>query len=183
MADIRGAIEPRSDQLNYVDFMAGPAVFTIHHTEDYHDDKGHKRVAIYMVEKPDRPFKASATNVRLMAIAWTDDDKDWPGRRVKLGGDPEVTFGREKVGGIRVLALSHLAQPFTAKLSVGRNKRQEFRVERLDDAPAPPPVPAFASVDEARTYYTERHKAGATAEELTAIQQAASNVTTQNEEN
>ena len=46
MADIRAAIQPRSDQLNYEDFLSGPAVLTIERTEDYKDEKGQARVAI-----------------------------------------------------------------------------------------------------------------------------------------
>lgn len=179
MANIKAAIQPRSDQLNYVDFAAGPEVFTIDHTEDYRDDKGGNRVAIHMVERPGRPFKPSATNLRLMAIGWTDNDTDWPGRRVQLGGDPEVTFGREKVGGIRVLALSDIEQPFTAKLNVSRGRRQSFRVERLDEAPTPPPVPSFATVDEARAYWTERQQAGASMNELETIASTAKNMENQ----
>jgi hypothetical protein len=181
LADIKAAIAPRSDQLNYVDFMAGPDTFTIERTEDYRDEKGGTRVAIHMVERPGRPFKPSATNLRLIAIGWGDDDTGWPGRRITLGGDPEVTFGREKVGGIRVLALSDIAQPYTAKLPITRGKKAEYRVERLDTA-TPPPIPTFATVDAARAYYTERAKAGASPAELDAIK-AAAPAAPNNEEN
>lgn len=173
MADIRAAIQPRSDQLNYEDFVSGPDVLTIERTEDYRDDKGQPRVAIHMAERPGRPFKPSATNLRLLAIAWGDDDTDWPGRRVQLSADPTVTFGGRQVGGIRVTAVSHLPQRFTAKLSVTRGKKQEFPVEPLPDAPTPPPIPEFESVDEARTYYQHRAQNGATPDELQAIQSAA----------
>lgn len=177
MADIRAAIQPRSDQLNYEDFISGPGVLTIERTEDYRDEKGQPRVAIHMVERPGRPFKASATNLRLLAIAWGDKDDDWPGRRVQLSADPTVTFGGKQVGGIRVTALSHLPQRFTAKLSVTRGKKQEFPVEALPDAPPqyaePVPVPVFETVDEARDYYTHRQKAGASPDELAAIANTA----------
>ena len=177
MADIRAAIQPRSDQLNYEDFLSGPAVLTIERTEDYRDEKGQPRVAIHMVEYPGRPFKASKTNVKLLAIAWGEDDTDWPGRRVQLSADPTVTYGGKVVGGICVTALSHLPQRFTAKLSVARGKKKDFPVEPLPDAPPqyaePSPVPVFESLDEARDYYTHRQKAGASPDELQAIIAAA----------
>ena len=177
MADIRAAIQPRSDQLNYEDFLSGPAVLTIERTEDYRDEKGQPRVAIHMVEYPGRPFKASKTNVKLLAIAWGEDDTDWPGRRVQLSADPTVTYGGKAVGGICVTALSHLPQRFTAKLSVARGKKKDFPVEPLPDAPPqyaePSPIPAFESLDEARDYYTHRSKAGASPDELQAIIAAA----------
>lgn len=176
MADIRAAIQPRSDQLNYEDFLSGPAVLTIERTEDYRDEKGQPRVAIHMAEYPGRPFKASKTNVKLLAIAWGEDDTDWPGRRVQLSADPTVTYGGKAVGGICVTALSHLPQRFTAKLSVARGKKKDFPVEPLPDAPQyaePSPIPAFESLDEARDYYTHRQKAGASPDELQAIIAAA----------
>ena len=171
MADIRAAIQPRSDQLNYEDFVSGPAVLTIERTEDYRDEKGQARVAIHMVEYPGRPFKASKTNVKLLAIAWGEDDTDWPGRRVQLSADPTVTFGGKAVGGIRVTALSHLPQRFTAKLSVARGKKKEFPVEILPDMP---PIPEdVQTLAQYQDYYRHRAQSGATAEELAMIQQNA----------
>ena len=177
MADIRAAIQPRSDQLNYEDFLPGPAVLTIERTEDYRDEKGQPRVAIHMVEYPGRPFKASKTNVKLLAIAWGEDDTDWPGRRVQLSADPTVTYGGKAVGGICVTALSHLPQRFTAKLSVARGKKKDFPVEPLPDASPqyaePQPVPQFETVDELRDYFVARQRAGASPAELDQIKNTA----------
>ena len=171
MADIRAAIQPRSDQLNYEDFLSGPAVLTIERTEDYRDEKGQPRIAIHMVEYPGRPFKASKTNVKLLAIAWGDDDTDWPGRRVQLSADPTVTFGGKAVGGICVTAVSHLPQRFTAKLSVARGKKKDFPVEILPDMP---PIPDdVTTLAQYQDYYRHRAQNGATTEELAMIQQNA----------
>ena len=171
MADIRAAIQPRSDQLNYEDFVSGPAVLTIERTEDYKDEKGQARVAIHMVEYPGRPFKASKTNVKLLAIAWGEDDTDWPGRRVQLSADPTVTFGGKAVGGIRVTALSHLPQRFTAKLSVARGKKKDFPVEILPDMP---PIPDdVQTLAQYQDYYRHRAQNGAGPDELAMIQRNA----------
>ena len=171
MADIRAAIQPRSDQLNYEDFVSGPAVLTIERTEDYRDEKGQPRVAIHMVEYPGRPFKASKTNVKLLAIAWGEDDTDWPGRRVQLSADPTVTYGGKAVGGICVTAVSHLPQRFTAKLSVARGKKKDFPVEVLPDMP---PIPDdVQTLAQYQDYYRHRAQNGATPEELAMIQQNA----------
>ena len=174
MADIEKAIEPQSDRQNAVDYMAGPKVFTVAGTSDYRDDKGRARVNIHLAEAPDRPFKPSATNLRLVTIGWGKDDTVWPGRRIKLALDPEVTFGREKVGGVRVVALSHIDQPYTAKLPVTRGKKAEYRVEILPDAPAPPPIPEdVQTLAQYQDYYRHRAQNGAAPEELAFIQQNA----------
>ena len=174
MADIAKAIEPQSDRQNAVDYQTGPKVFTVAGTSDYRDDKGRGRVNVHLAEAPDRPFKPSATNLRLIAIGWGEDDTTWPGRRIKLALDPEVMFGREKVGGIRVVALSGMEQPFTAKLPVTRGKKQEFRVEILPDAPATPPIPDdVQTLAQYQDYYRHRAQNGASPEELAMIQQNA----------
>ena len=174
MADIEKAIEPQSDRQNAVDYMAGPKVFTVAGTSDYRDDKGRAKVNIHLAEAPDRPFKPSATNLRLVTIGWGKDDTAWPGRRIKLALDPEVTFGREKVGGVRVVALSHIDQPYTAKLPVTRGKKAEYRVEILPDAPPAPPIPDdVQTLAQYQDYYRHRAQNGATPEELAMIQQNA----------
>ena len=171
MADIRAAIQPRSDQLNYEDFLSGPAVLTIERTEDYRDEKGQPRVAIHMAEYPGRPFKASKTNLKLLAIAWGEDDTDWPGRRVQLSADPTVTYGGKVVGGICVTAVSHLPQRFTAKLLVARGKKKDFPVEILPDMP---PIPEdVQTLAQYQDYYRHRAQNGAGPEELAMIQQNA----------
>lgn len=137
MANIAKAIEPKSDQQNAVDYLTGPRLFTVAGTSDYLDEKRRAKVSIHLVEAPDRPFKPSATNLRLIVIGWGQDDAAWVGRRIKLDLDPDVRFGGEKVGGIRVVALSDMEQPFTVKLPTTRGKKAEFRVEKLESGPLP----------------------------------------------
>ena len=157
MADIRAAIEPLSDRQNATDYMAGPKTFTITGASDYRDEKGRAKVNIHLAESPDRPFKPSATNLRLIAIGWGEDDSAWSGRRIELSLDPEVTFGREKVGGIRVTALSDMPQPFTAKLPVTRGKKAEYRVTVLPDvAPYTPSRDFITEVQAAETTDAKR---------------------------
>ena len=159
MADIRAAIEPLSDRQNATDYLAGPKTFTISGTSDYRDDKGRAKVNIHLAENPDRPFKPSATNLRLIAIGWGEDDATWVGRRIELSLDPEVTFGRDKVGGIRVTALSDMPQPFTAKLPVTRGKKAEYRVTVLSDAPTPyTPSQDFIALMQAATTGPEKNE-------------------------
>lgn len=183
MADIAKAIEPQSDRQNFVDYLSGPKVFTVTGTSDYRDDKGRAKVNIHLAEAPDRPFKTNATNLRLITIGWGSDDAAWPGRRIKLGGDPTVTFGRDVVGGIRVLALSDIDQPYTAKLPVTRGKKAEYRVEQLPDVPPAPPIPDdVTTLAQFQDYYRFRAQNGAGPDELAAIQSAAPTETPTNEE-
>ena len=175
MVDIAKAIEPRSDQQNYDDYVAGPRTVTV--TEVDRDKE--QRVSIHLAEYPGRPFKPSKTNLRLIAQAWGTEAAAWTGRRMTLAGDPTVKFGGQQVGGIRVVALSHIDKPFTAALTATRGKRATYKVDALPDQPAPPPIPSFATEDDARTYWLKRRDEGATPDELAAIQNAAPTTNTE----
>ena len=170
MVDIAKAIEPRSDQQNYDDYVAGPRTVTV--TEVDRDKE--QRVSIHLAEYPGRPFKPSKTNLRLIAQAWGTEAAAWTGRRMTLAGDPTVKFGGQQVGGIRVVALSHIDKPFTAALTATRGKRTTYKVDALPDAPAPPPIPEdVQTLAQYQDYYRHRAKNGATPEELAMIQQNA----------
>ena len=177
MVDIAKAIEPRSDQQNYDDYVAGPRTVTV--TEVDRDKE--QRVSIHLAEYPGRPFKPSKTNLRLIAQAWGTEAAAWTGRRMTLAGDPTVKFGGQQVGGIRVVALSGIDKPFTAALTATRGKRATYKVDALPDQPAPPPIPSFQTEDDARTYWIKRRDEGATPDELAAIQNAAPTTPTNEE--
>ena len=170
MVDIAKAIEPRSDQQNYDDMLAGPRTVTV--TEVDRDKE--QRVSIHLAEYPGRPFKPSKTNLRLIAQAWGTEAAAWTGRRMTLAGDPTVKFGGQQVGGIRVVALSHIDKPFTAALTATRGKRATYKVDALPDAPTPPPIPEdVQTLAQYQDYYRHRAQNGATPEELAMIQQNA----------
>lgn len=166
--DIAKAIEPRSDQQNYDDMIAGPRTVTVEAVDQ--DKEG--RASIHLAEYPGRPFKPSKTNLRLIAQAWGTEAVQWAGRRLTLAGDPTVRFGGQQVGGIRVVALSHIEKAFTANLTTTRGKRAPYKVDVLPTE-QPPPIPAFNTLADAHAYYRERQQAGATPAELAAIQAAA----------
>lgn len=170
MVDIAKAIEPRSDQQNYDDYVAGPRTVTV--TEVDRDKE--QRVSIHLAEYPGRPFKPSKTNLRLIAQAWGTEAAAWTGRRMTLAGDPTVKFGGQQVGGIRVVALSHIDKPFTAALTATRGKRATYKVDALPDAPPVPPIPDdVQTLAQYQDYYRHRAQNGATPEELAMIQQNA----------
>src|SRR5690606_35659885 len=67
-----------------------------------------------------------------------DDATTWVGRRVELFRDDSITFGRDKVGGIRIAALSHIDKPLSVALTATRGKRAMHTVKPLAEAPATP---------------------------------------------
>src|SRR5699024_2351309 len=102
---MRVVIEKKTDQLNYEDFLGGVTrTVTIAGVK-----KGTKEQQYDIeIEGDQRVWRPAVTVLKLLVEAWGDDATVWVGRRATLYGDPEVKFGREKVGGIRVSHLSHI---------------------------------------------------------------------------
>lgn len=123
--------EPRSDQINYEDFVGGSRVFTVAGvrvgTAEQKYDIG--------LQEEQRVWRPPLTVLRTLIACWGDDATAWQGRQVELYGDPSIRFGKEAVGGIRIKALSHLDEPITVSVTVARGKRQKITIQPLQATP------------------------------------------------
>ena len=136
--DISTAAQPRSDQLNSDDLIGGPQIVTIVEVR-----KGNDEQPVEIVTKefgPGRPYKPGKSMIRVLLAAWGKEASAYTGRRLMLYRDPEIRFGKDQVGGIRISAMSHIDSRLTLALTVTRGRRAPFTVEPLPDA-APPPQP------------------------------------------
>ena len=140
--------EPRSDQWNADDFVAGPRTFTI---KGVKAGAAEQKYDIELVEGEGRVWRPPLTVLRLLIAGWGDDATTWPGHRVTLYRDPSITFGRDEVGGIRVSHMSHIEKRISLALTATRGKRARHIVEPLPDAPdAPTEADVAASTDDAQ---------------------------------
>ena len=178
--DITDSLAANSAQQNYDEYLAGPKTVTV---AEVTQGTVEQPVNVELVEFPGKPFKPAKSVRRVLAAAWGTDASKWTGRRLTIYGDPSVRYGGKEVGGLRVSHVSHIDKPITVALTVTRGKRAPFTVQPLPDAPAPPPIPAFNTEDDARTYWLKRRDEGATPDELAAIQAAAPTTPAQNEDN
>lgn len=126
--DISGSLAPRSDQQNFDDYAAGPKTLTI---SEVKQGSAEQPVEIHVVEFPGRPYKPSKSMRRVLVAAWGAEASVYVGRKIQLYGDPEVTFGRDKVGGIKIAALSHIEKPLSISLTVTRGRRAPFVVQPI----------------------------------------------------
>ena len=144
--NIEDTLAPNSDQLDAIELVAGPRVFTI---ERVTRGNLEQPVNVHFVNFP-RPWRPSKGMRRVLAACWGADASVWAGRRVELFYDPEVTFGKEKPGGTRIKSLSHIDGPKKTPLLVTRGKSTIYTVEPLPDAPsAPTEADVTASTNEA----------------------------------
>lgn len=137
--DMTKLIEPRSDQMNAEDLLSGPRTFTI---TDVREGSAEQRVRVFLAEFPqNRPWLPNVTMCRLMVLGWGPESNDWHGKRVTLYRDPDVRFGRDQPGGIRISHMSGIRRPITANLTVTKGRRGPYRVEPLTEDALPAKVP------------------------------------------
>lgn len=132
--DMTRTIEPRSDQLNFDDVAAQAVTVTI---TGVTRGTPEQPVNVELAEYPGRPYKPGKSMRRVLVACWGKDSSVYAGRRIRLYGDPDVRFGRERVGGIRISHLSHIGEPMTVMLTVTRGRRAPFTVQPLPDDETP----------------------------------------------
>ena len=123
--DITKTTEPRSDQINFDDVSAASITVTISEVRKGSTDQP---VELHLAEYPGRPYKPGKSMRRVLVAAWGADASKYVGRRLHLYGDPDVKFGGQSVGGIRIRAMSHIPGPARVNLTVTRGKREPFEV-------------------------------------------------------
>lgn len=126
-------IKKNTDQLNYEDFLGGVTrIVTITGVSP-----GRKEAQYDIsIEGDDRYWRPPATVLKLLSLAYGDDDSNWIGKRAQLFGDPEVRApGGKKAGGIRVSHLSHLKddKPLVASLTITRGQSAIFTVQPITE--------------------------------------------------
>lgn len=85
----------------------GPMLLTMSHVapvnvaqDDQPEDLKH---ALYFTEDS-KPLVLNRTNIEAIASIAGNDTDDWPGKRVVLYNDPNVSFAGKRTGGIRIRA-------------------------------------------------------------------------------
>ena len=131
--DITDTLAPDSTQLDAIDLLGGPRIFTV---SGVAKNNAEQPLNVTLAEFP-RVWRPGKSMRRVLAACWGTDASQWTGRRVELYCDPDVPFGKEKVGGTRISRLSHISGVQRVPLLVSRGKSAIYTVEPLPDAPAP----------------------------------------------
>ena len=129
MASLTHTILSKSDQLNADDLLTGPAVAKI---EAVIVTNNEQQPVIIKLSGGYRPWKPCKTERRILVYAWGEEGDAYVGRTVHLIRDDNVRFGRDKVGGVRIYAMSHLAEKVDKYLSVSRGKKEPRIVYPLE---------------------------------------------------
>lgn len=126
--DISAALVASSDCLNAADLTGNPVVATIKAVR-----KGDqvKPVIVDLEGMDGRPWKPSKGMLRVLAHAWGTEADQWVGRLVKLENNPDVIYAGAKVGGVEVIALSHIPKAFTVPVRISQKVVKQHSVTVL----------------------------------------------------
>lgn len=152
MNDMTGAIEPKSDQINADDLIAGDLTITITGVKIAPGAEQPVSIQFAGSSKVFRPCKSMS---RVLVAVWGADANRYIGRSLKLYRDPDVTWGGMKIGGIRIREMSDMegSRPVTLALTDKRGSRKPTIVKPLV-APKPVdvgPGEGAATIEAART--------------------------------
>jgi hypothetical protein len=128
--DLTKSIEPRSDQVNADDLIAGPITYTIREVIQGAAESPFD----FLLVETDRAYRPSKTMRRVIVNAWGAEAKNYTGRRLTLYREPSIRFAGQPVGGIRISHLSHIEKQLEIMLQTTRGKREKFTVDPLPDA-------------------------------------------------
>lgn len=135
--NLNSTIIPKSDQTNADDLLSGPRTIKITSVQPGSKEQP---VSIGYENDAGRPYKPSKSMRRVLVTIWGAEGGSYIGKRITLYCDPEVKFGGDKVGGIKISHASDITQPVTINLTETRGRRKPFVVQPLIEEVAKPAV-------------------------------------------
>lgn len=128
--DLTQTIIPKSNQLNFDDFLSGESK-TIKITDVTGTSESEQPIAINYEGDNGKPYKPSKGMRRVLVAIWGKDSKNYIGRSLTLYGDPKVRFGAQAVGGIRISHMSDINESRTLALTESKANKKPFTVQPL----------------------------------------------------
>ena len=132
MIDLSKTIEPKSDQMNADDLIAGSKTIKITSVKVC---AGEQPASICYEGGDGKPYKPCKSMLRVLVKAWGKNGEDYIGRTLTLYNDPEVKWAGGEVGGIRISHMSDISERFTMMLTQSRGRRAPFAVEPIFTEP------------------------------------------------
>lgn len=129
VADLRGTIVPKSDQLNAEQLLGGDMTITVTDVRMGSEDQP---VILHYTNDQGRPYKPCKTMRKLLIFAWGEDGRNWIGKSMTLYNDQAVRFGGMTVGGIRISHLSHIERDISVSLTATKGKKAMHTVLLLE---------------------------------------------------
>ena len=158
--DIAAASAPRSDQLNADSLIAGPITVTV---ASVHKGNKEQPIIIELEGHPGTPWKPCKGMLRILIAGWSDNPREWIGKRLTLFRNPSVKYAGVAVGGIEISHMSDIPRQLEATKTIAKGIKSPFVVKRLDE-PAKPTL-----TDSEATYVADCTKEIAAAESIEVL--------------
>lgn len=166
--DMSKTIVPKSDQMNYDDFPAGPKTITITGVKGASNENDQQPVSVHYEGDNGKPYKPCKSMRRVMVAVWGVNAIEYVGKSMTLFGDPNVLWAGKKVGGIRISHMSHIKDEINLALTASKGRRLPHRIQPLKiDMSDPDPIgdeSLTTSTNEAEPYETLYERAKGQAE-------------------
>jgi len=126
--DIAALTIGKAEQLTADALLSGPLDITI--TGLKPGPTPEQPLAIYY-EGSRLPYVPCLSMRRVLLGLWGQQLVEWKGRRIRLYRDAGVSYGGQRVAGIRISHLSHIEREEEWPLTLGRGKKIAYRVKPL----------------------------------------------------
>lgn len=130
MSDMLDTIVPKSDQLNYDDFI-GRESRVIKITKVTKKDTKEQPISIFFEGDEGRPYKPSKGMRVAIINCWGDKKENYVGKFLRLYGEPKVKWAGKEQGGIRISEASDISEPVTFLLTIAKGVRVNYTVKPL----------------------------------------------------
>lgn len=129
ITDLRSTIIPKSDQLNAEQLLGGPITISI--TDVRIGSSAEQPISVHYEGENGRPYKPCKTMRKVLIFAWGPDGREWIGRSLTLYNDPQVKFGGDEVGGIRISHMTDIERDVQVSLTATRGKKALHTIKRM----------------------------------------------------
>ncbi len=131
---LAAALAPRSDQLNADDLIIGNKVIKITKVL-VNLQSEQQKVVVHYENDQGKPWKPSKSMGRVLAEILGGDFATWSGQEIELFKNKEITFGKDKCGGIQIAAMSALTNQTTFMITTKRGVKSKITILPLLTAP------------------------------------------------
>lgn len=152
--DISQTVAPKSNQLNFDDFLAGESK-TIKITDVSKASTAEQPIAIHYEGDNGKPYMPSKGMRRVLLFVWGKEGNSYIGKSLTLYGDPKVKFGGQAVGGIRISHMSDIDKPITLALTESKANKKPFTVQPLTPKAKPELTPEYKGWEGAKKALAE----------------------------
>lgn len=129
MIDMSKTIIAKSDQLNADDLLGGPRILLV--TTVVETGKDDQPIAIHYQGDDGKPYKPNLGMRRALCLCWGNDAEQYAGREIEVYCHSSVTWAGQKVGGIRIKALSDITERKHFSLTIKRGRKEPITIEPI----------------------------------------------------